>query len=275
MEHFDLIIANPPYGSIGANITMEVLKKIDFDEYINLLPANDYKRNATGDLFNYIKDIMPISEAFEDASVTTAISHLSKNKVNSMTLEEFDVSHYIDRSLDKYFKENIVRKCTAFEYNDQGNHPELWTNDKTAIMGFRDSAHGHMPYSKNCNTYKWNVERSIDSDYLIKNCNYYAKSGRGLRVPFVGFTFDTSTEHDNFISFFYSEDGFRFMSKVITALNADGWVGTEKYMPKVDWTRPWTVEEILRDYDYTEDEIRDVMEDLKNFKLGEMHQKDN
>ena len=37
-------------------------------------------------------------------------------------------------------------------------------------------------------------------------------------------------------------------------------------MPKVDWTRSWTVEEILKDYGYTEDEIKEVMEDLKNFK---------
>ena len=49
-------------------------------------------------------------------------------------------------------------------------------------------------------------------------------------------------------------------------MNIDSWAGAEKYMPKVDWTRSWTVEEILKDYGYTEDEIKTVMEDLKNFK---------
>ena len=38
------------------------------------------------------------------------------------------------------------------------------------------------------------------------------------------------------------------------------------WFPKVDWTRSWTVEEILKDYGYTEDEIKTVMTDLDNFK---------
>lgn len=39
----------------------------------------------------------------------------------------------------------------------------------------------------------------------------------------------------------------------------------KKFLPKVDWARPWTVEEILIEYNYIE-EIKEVMEDLKNFK---------
>ena len=38
------------------------------------------------------------------------------------------------------------------------------------------------------------------------------------------------------------------------------------WFPKVDWTRSWTVEEILKEYGYTNEEIKEVMEDLKNFK---------
>jgi uncharacterized protein (DUF433 family) len=36
--------------------------------------------------------------------------------------------------------------------------------------------------------------------------------------------------------------------------------------PKVDWTRTWTVEEILADYNYTEDEIKAIIKDLSKFK---------
>ena len=56
------------------------------------------------------------------------------------------------------------------------------------------------------------------------------------------------------------------MSKIAAAVNVDSTVGINKILPKVDWTHPWTVEEILKDYGYTEDEIKEVMEDLKNFK---------
>ena len=266
IKHWDCVIVNPPYNTIGANITDYIRQNIDYDLYVNLLPANDYKRNKTKDLFNYQTDMEPVNNGFTDAAVTTHLAIIHKNKVNNMTLKEFIIAQFTDKSLDKYFKETNIRKYNAFENNDQGNHPELWSLDKTVIMGFKDSANGHMPYTKNCNTYKWNVEKSIDNNYLITNCNYYAKAGRGLRVPFVGFTFDTEIEHDNFVKFFYSPTGFKFMSKVITALNADSWVGTEQYMPKVDWTRPWTVEEILTDYGYTEDEIKEVITDLDNYK---------
>jgi hypothetical protein len=64
----------------------------------------------------------------------------------------------------------------------------------------------------------------------------------------------------------YSTDGFRFLSKVFAALNVDSMIPTGKFLPKVDWTRPWTVEEILADYGYTKAEIDEVMADLVNFK---------
>lgn len=35
---------------------------------------------------------------------------------------------------------------------------------------------------------------------------------------------------------------------------------------KVDWTRFLMVEEILKEYKYIDEEIKEVMEDLKNFK---------
>ena len=39
---FDLIIANPPYGKPGANITKNIIDNVYFEEYVNLLPATVY-----------------------------------------------------------------------------------------------------------------------------------------------------------------------------------------------------------------------------------------
>ena len=50
------------------------------------------------------------------------------------------------------------------------------------------------------------------------------------------------------------------------AANKDGGTALGKYLPKVDWTRSWTVEEILKDYGYTDIEIENIMADLDNFK---------
>ena len=78
--------------------------------------------------------------------------------------------------------------------------------------------------------------------------------------------FNTEVEKQNAVNFMYSVDGFRFISKLFRALNTDSTLPLERFFPRVDWTRAWTVEEILADYGYTQKEIAEVMADLPNFK---------
>ena len=257
-DKFNLIISNPPYGSVGANITKYILTNVKFDYYINLLPANDYKRNTEKDLFNYQSEMETINNGFKgDATVTTHLALIHKNKVNSMTLDEFERSRYIDSQLDKYFEENNKRlHYLEQNYNAHGNCSYLDASPiNTICFGEREFSHKHLPYSKKVNSYLWNVLKSIDKLTVDK-------TGK-CRYIFV--KFKSITEKDNATKFIYSDNGFKFISKLFTALNKDGYdVGM--FFPKVDWTRAWTVEEILADYGYTETEIADVMVDLKNFK---------
>lgn len=67
------------------------------------------------------------------------------------------------------------------------------------------------------------------------------------------------------------QDGFRFLSMQFDAMSSD-FAQYRNVFPKVDWTRSWTVQEILKEYNYTNEEIDLVMEELKKYKLGEMHQ---
>ena len=264
----DGIIANPPYGAIGANIAYTIREKVDYECFVNLLPANDYKRNKTKDLFNYQSEMETINNGFADAAVTTHLCLVSKNKANAMTLDEFERSQYIDRSLDKYFAENSKRTHYAID-----NHickPKIArfkTIDlrKCFYTGKRDLAAGHLPYSKDSMSYKINFNLLTDHDEFLANSSKseqaLGNSGNYTVVPF-----NTNEEKDNLIKFLYSKPGFKFICKLFTAINVDCYVVPSKYLPKVDWTRSWTVEEILKDYGYTEDEIKAVMEDLKNFK---------
>ena len=264
----DGIIANPPYGAIGANIVYTIREKVDYECFVNLLPANDYKRNKTKDLFNYQSEMETINNGFADAAVTTHLCLVSKNKANAMTLDEFERSQYIDRSLDKYFAENSKRTHYAID-----NHickPKIArfkTIDlrKCFYTGKRDLAAGHLPYSKDSMSYKINFNLLTDHDEFLANSSKseqaLGNSGNYTVVPF-----NTNEEKDNLIKFLYSKLGFKFICKLFTAINVDCYVVPSKYLPKVDWTRSWTVEEILKDYGYTEDEIKEVMEDLKNFK---------
>ena len=261
----DGIIANPPYGAIGANIVYTIREKVDYECFVNLLPANDYKRNKTKDLFNYQSEMEPVNNGFDDAAVTTHLARIHKTRVNSLTLDEFERSQYIDRQLDKYFEENSKRKHYAIDkivpagYGaSQIKNIIAWDCKKTFIIGLRDINHKHMPYSKNCVTYNWNVNEELDFNYILNNC---LNTNGWLLIS--DCQFNTEIEKQNFVRFIYQN--FKFTSKVFTALNCDGGVKSIAF-PKVDWTRSWTVEEILKDYGYTEDEIKAVMEDLKNFK---------
>lgn len=79
----DLLISNPPYGKIGADTTKIIRTKIDYDEFINLEPGNDY---FTNDNYKYIdSSIKPIvlgSNAFSDANQATTIIKVSKQQNN-------------------------------------------------------------------------------------------------------------------------------------------------------------------------------------------------
>ncbi len=265
---FDLIIANPPYGKIGANITKTIIDNIDYDEYINLLPANDYIRNDTKDLYKYVDldSMTAINKGFSDAAVTTHVAKITKKPHRYISWEEFQIENYIDPSLTKYFYENRNRSHYAI---DAGRRPQFSSltvedNTNTILLGIRDMNHGHLSYSKTCDTYLWNALKQVDLAKLKSNIGKTGSANTQASHYFI--TFATTVEKDNFAAFMYSATGFKFLSKVFVAMNVDSMVATKVFLPKVDWTRSWTVEEILADYGYTQKEIDAVVADLVNFK---------
>lgn len=268
----DLVISNPPYGKIGAEITKKIIDTVDFKEYINLLPANDYKR--VNGLWNYQSDMRPGSKpgtsAFSDAAVTTHIARVHKTKVNTMTDDDFTIAQFIDPQLNKYFKKNYNRSYYAFDEFDCGRGDNVlnWTVEKTFVLAGRDINHRAMPKSKTCSSYRWNVlEDMTNKEFVDKHIVSRAIKGNFIEVEFSGINFKSNIEKKNFVKFIYTGNEAKFVQKLFTAINCDGGSFIVHHIfPKVDWTRSWTVEEILKDYDYTEEEIKEVMEDLKNFK---------
>ena len=261
---FDEIIANPPYGKIGANITKKIIDTVDFNEYINLLPANDYKR--VDDLWNYQSNIEPIKDGFADAGVTTHVANIHKNRISSLSKEHFDISTYDNDNLTKFFSQNINRThyaidavpFTGLTIKNAG----YWNVDNTFILHNRDQNHASMGYKKSF-TWKWNVEKSVNFDDLVSRKETNADN---VQLTFCNIIFNTAVERNNFTEFMYHNHNFIRM--IWTAMKVDMGIRSVGF-PKVDWTRSWTVEEILKDYDYTEDEIKKVMEDLKKFKCME------
>ena len=274
--YYDIIIANPPYGKVGNEITQCIIDNLEWGVYVNLMPANDYRRfNKGNKLYQFvdIRSMKPVIDGFADAAVTTHMALINKERSMYLGEDEFEIENYIDKSLIKYFYGNRQKSHYAIDTNFaylRIDRAETLTPETSFIIGVRDISHGHMPYSRTNMQYKWNVEKSVDAAYLIANqgkhrSNKYDKEAiNGLTVNSI--EFKTPKEKENFSNFVYSEEGFRFISKVFTAVNCDGLVKEGKVFPKVSWERKWTVEELLREYEYTEQEIQEVMDDLKNFK---------
>ena len=99
MKHFDLVISNPPYGGIGTRITQKIVDCVDYGEFVNLLPANDYFDNG---LYNHVADDPTIiTDGFDDAAQTTTVCRLSKSAASHLTPVEARVKlHILERPSD-------------------------------------------------------------------------------------------------------------------------------------------------------------------------------
>ena len=267
---FDYVISNPPYGRIGNEITKGIVDKIEWEIYINLLPANDYRRfNKSNKLYQFvdINSIKVVRAGFKNAAVTTMMCKVNKERSVYLSEAEFEIENYTDKSLNKYFYETRKRNHYAidnFIYKPTFVQFENIDIKKSVYIGKRDIAHNHLPYSNNGIAARFNRNELSKQDII----NESAKSEQALgRVgDFYLICFNTELEKMNFVNFIYSKDGFRFISKIFTAVNADSSMPLNKLFIKVEWSKPQTVQSILKDYGYTSAEIQEVIDDLKNFR---------
>lgn len=266
----DGIIANPPYGAIGAKITNALITELDFDQYINIEPIVDFLKYPN--IYNHMQltDTEIIEGFGGDAHVLPSVTIFNKNINNKLASEEFFICTVSNKLTNKYFNENITnRKSYADISFDENTTVKNLDFTKRLIFGIKICSNAINHLDKNginvggtikSTPYKINKqELTLDEYYKIKN----SKAFWGVIL-----TFKTVEERTNAFKFSYSKDGFRFLNLLAHSMQRDNFHAKEyaALFPKVDWTRSWTVEEILKDYGYTEDEIKAVMADLDNFK---------
>ena len=267
---FDGIIANPPYGKIGAQITETIITTVEFDTYIDLEPAVDFLKFPN--IYNHMKlDETSIVEGFgEGAHVLPSIFTFDKHINNNITAEEFFVYTVSNTLTNKYFFENIInRKAYDSITFDEDTTVQKLDFSKRLIFGIKicSNAANHLDKTgiNVGGTYK-STPYKINKQELTLDDYYQTKKSKAFWGVIL--TFKSEVERTNAFNFSYSKDGFKFLNLLAHSMRRDNF-HVKEYMalfPKVDWTRAWTVEEILEDYGYTEAEINAVMTDLVNFK---------
>ena len=266
----DGIIANPPYGAIGANITKKIIDEADFEEFINLEPSVDYITRTTNSLkiYNYI-ELPSISKqvgGFEDAAVIPSIMRISKTEINDLSLEEFYLCTVDGDLLKPYFKLNSARAQVATIIKNKVRQFGLDTTN-ALFFGQRVTSGNHggkvnLISGPNTTTYKLN-------NHLITLDDYYkSKPDNKGRFRASILKLNSNIEYQNALKFLYSSEGTSFCNMLGTAMNRDFFEDFDHlyWFPRVDWTKEWTVREILADYGYTQDKIEEVISSLDNFK---------
>ncbi len=286
---FDLIIANPPYGkssSLSKKIVNTLLENKVAEEYVVLAPKNTCKDKNISNAVD--KAILIKENPFADASFaenTLCVFHTGTEKGNIDW-----ISFYLTpKSVELYKAVQVYNKTHApcftvvdgnqFKKKFQCKIPELsktvWTKYKDHLeVLFRDRLNEvFSPKSEGIFVKTiWTPEGGVhfgdahDTLYNYGKKEWDTNWEKGRRVDL--FLFPNEQYKNNFRDWWYSctkkytnkaECNRRGLTNMYLTLlgncvSLSAGIGYYvDYFPQVDWSRPWTDEEILKEIGLPED----------------------
>lgn len=282
-KKFDLIIANPPYA-IGNEITQSIIDNVDYNQFINLMPLSKYKKNKLYQ--NVLKSYLVVNKWEEntfDAATAPIISLLSKEQKNYESYLDFEINNTYDKRLSKFWEEQTKREKTYLEhicilgkkdFNRISSKTSfscgIYTPNVIASNGPKSITNPDGSFKENDRHYIWNF---LKPEGTINQ--YFDTTNNGTCINQTVTSFKTEQEADNFKAWAHSGELKRrgrlqgLFSILLRGLNKPTGCPFDYAIPRVDWSHPWTDEEILRDYGYTEEEIKEILsfnDDLNGLK---------
>ena len=258
-KKFDYIIANPPYA-MGNELTKTVVENVEFGKYINLMPVSKYKGK---ELYRYVESIEKVEDHFDDACVgeSLIVTEMSKTADTFSSFEELEMCKF-DERFRKFYEKNLTLVATYSKIISeiQGFRTEnsiqnfILTLDKNLDFLFINRVADHgvdlsgLPF-------EWNINKSVEP----KDISFGTQGDKGFRAQYGFISFNSDIEKNNFTEFYYRNGKNGLMHKLIKGLNKSSG-SIELAIPRVDWSHPWTDEEILKEYGYTEEEIKEILE---------------
>ena len=251
----DLLISNPPYGKIGAETTEIIRTKIDYDEFINLEPGNDY---FTNDNYKYIDlSIKPIvlgSNAFSDASQATTITKISKQQNNlTQTGARLLVSiQNKDEAVYKALSElwlNTEKTYLKFTQSKK----DLEYDEDTFVFnpGAFDIHHGYFAVAQK-NNWTSSTEYNIYHKDAIGHINLPKAKVKGCL---------------QFKKLVYSELGLK-MFKLWFTSSPEGWGFANGMFADIDYSDCLTWNDVFTKLNVSEDNQKVLIEAAEKFELN-------
>ena len=251
-KKFDYIIANPPYA-MGNDITKTVVENVEFGKYINLMPASKYKGK---ELYRYVESIKKVENHFDDAKIgeSLIVAEMSKTADKFKSFEELEMCKFDERFRKFYEKNNSIK--AHFVVGPILSKPtrEHYSQNTDFFVYLRAAANG---VDMSGGTFEWNNKLKSEQElmpYIIRK--HECKNKEVVYGQFI--FFNTSAEKDNFTDYWYRRGASGLCHKLLKGLNKSG-SPVNLAVPHLDWSHPWTDEEILKEYGYTEEEIKEIL----------------
>ena len=258
---FTKVIANPPYGkssSLSKKIVNTLLENKVAEEMVVLAPPKTFYG-----VLGYSKELKCVSSylnktcVFEDAAVETLfLDHIVSEKQNKYKEPSdflLDEKHKVFRNAVIEYNKTHSNKVKLFG----GNGVQKY--EKSKYLDFEDSRLFEIPiYTPSPLNGVARQGESYEHNVLRKPINWeHREEGRGPGLLY----FVNYSEYDNFSNWWYSakkrrEGGLiNFMFDILFILYG-GCPSLLKYVeviPHLDWYRPWTDSEILKELGLPED----------------------
>ena len=258
---FNKIIANPPYGkssSLSKKIVNTLLENKVAEEMVVLAPPKTFYG-----VLGYSKELKCVSSylnktiVFKDAAVETLfLDHIVSEKQNKYK----EPSDFLLDEKHKVFRNAVIEYNKTHSNNVKlfgGNGVQKY--EKSKYLDFEDSRLFEIPiYTPSPLNGVARQGESYEHNVLRKPINWeHREKGKGPGLLY----FVNYSEYDNFSNWWYSakkrrEGGLiNFMFDILFVLYG-GDPSLLKYVeviPNLDWSHPWTDQEILKELGLPED----------------------
>ena len=277
---FDLIIANPPYG-LNNSTAKRILENLLTDAIIiALVPKNTFKKES---LWSKVANYKSVDgSVFSGAVVQNLMIAVLNNSIkNEVSFESININEKQKEMVEAINEYNSTHLAFYTDINVGGY---VTTEQLTAKLG-KKAKHPIPDFMKNLsdvsiedvlnqrNCFITTVWTPLDGihfeDAEDRSYNIYKKSWKEWkRFPCnTIFVFKDVLDASNFTKWWYSctekSTGKKrigltnFCLDLIRDINSKSSTKYFEYLPHVDWSRPWTDEEILEEIGLPKDFLRD------------------